>query len=113
MYVLTLQCKYNNCYNHTYILFICLNVCYSVSICVMKCILKYAIIMCTVCGIGYKALKTVASMESVAGGNTETKVRVHDHCKNVKVISTLPQFAQLHLFRGICISPHNTVLADP
>ena len=30
------------------------------------------------CGIGYKALKTVASMESVAGGNTETKVRVHD-----------------------------------
>ena len=32
------------------------------------------------------------------------------HCKNVRVISTLPGFAQLHLFRGIYVSPH---IADP
>ena len=77
MYVLTVQCKYI-CYNYT---------------------CKYAVIMCTVCGIGYTALKTVASTESVADGNTETKVRVHDAIRVVHVI-TVHIWYNYHNFCG-------------
>ena len=46
--------------------------------------------------------------EFISAGNKENKVTIQ-HCKNVRVISTLSGLPQLHQFRGFhdIYSPHN------